>query len=335
MKSAKELPKYSAGKFLKKNQEYLEAQLLYAAIRLGLFRYLSSPISAARIAQTTGYHERNLELVLNALTAAEFLVKERGTYCSKPETDLYLNEDSEYYLGDGILYWKNAMELEGVEELVRNGSRSSDTRDSSGSDAYDFIGMARAAKNQMYTGRVQAFIQALEEFFKSDKEFKAIDLGGGSGIMAVETAVNFPKASVYVFDQPQVIEFTKDVIEEYGLPDRVKTVKGNFITDEIGSGYDLVIASGIFDFMGNPERMLSRIFESMNSGGILYADTHKVNEDYTFPRNCIIGWLSSHLRGLDILQTDKEIRKAVFGAGFLERKSAKEHEYSGYIFQKP
>lgn len=80
--------------------------------------------------------------------------------------------------------------------------------------------------------------------------------------------------------------------------------------------------------------MAKKIAKSLRPEGILYLDTHKVSDDKTQPAPCILGWLSTHLNGLDILQTDRDIVSAVEQAGMKKCKSAPEHAFTGYIYQK-
>jgi len=334
LKDANLIPLYSPGYIFNRTEMKLEAELMIAAIRLDIFSCLTEPVTVETLAARTGYHCRNLELLLNALTAAGFLVKEKDCFCNLPETEYYLNRKSELYLGENILYWHKITNLQNIEELVRKGPTHKSFRDENGSDSYDFRMMAQVAVNAMYTGRVQAFIAAMKPLFPQDRSLKILDIGGGSGIFSVELARYFAKAKITVFDQPSVTELTGEIIGEYGVEDRVETKDGNFITDDLGGGYDLLIASGILDFVGDLNVMAMRLYAAMKAGGYLYVSTHNVNETYTGPARYILGWLSSHMDGLDILKTDAAIRAALLKTGLTECISAPEHEFNGYVFQK-
>lgn len=335
MNDANVWPDYPADKFLRKNQDLLEAQLLYAGIHLEVFSYLTHAASAQELAKRLSCHAGNMELFLNALTAAEYLKKEHNTYINLPETELYLNKNSSLYLGDYLLYWKEATSLEELEKRVREGPEKAEQYKKNGSNAYDFRKMGLAAKNEMYTGRVQTFLEAVRRYFKENQSFSSLDLGCGSGIFSIELARNFPKAQVTAMDQPQVTKLTEEICREYGVEHRVKILEGDFTQNSLGKGYDLVIASGIFDFVGDVKEMAKRIYEAMNPEGILYLDTHKVNDAKTAPKPCILGWLSTHLNGLNILQTDRQIVDAVGQAGFASCTPAGKHAFTGYIFRKP
>ena len=250
-------------------------------------------------------------MLLNALTSVKYLIKENNKFHNQPDTDYYLNPTSEMYIGDHILYWRDMTSLSNLSDLVKNGPKEKTFSDENGSDFFDFRAMGQGARNTMYMGRVQKFITLVNELYKPDASLRVLDLGGGSGILSIEIAKNFRNAAVTVFDQPFVTALTRQVIDEFGVSPQVKTQDGNFVTDDFGCGYDLIIASGIIDFVGDLAVMSKRLYEALNDTGFLYVSTHGINEDFTAPAPFILGWLSSHLNGLDILKPDPVIRKSL------------------------
>ncbi len=315
MKTANEMPRFGAEKFMGKTHAVLEAQVMYAGIELDLFKRMGKPVSVQELAKQTGYNARNLELLLNALTAIGLLNKEGNFFSNLDETDYYLNPESEMYLGEHILYWRDMTNLNNMTELVRKGPEKTDFKDKNGSDFFDFRSMGQGARNTMYLGRVQKFIKLIKDYFKEDQAFKVFDMGGGSGIMSIEIARNFPNSKCVVFDQPVVIELTQEIIESYGVSNQVKTLAGNFSTDSFEDKYDLIIASGVLDFVGDLDKMAKKLHDSLNDDGYIYVNTHGINKEFTAPSNFILGWLSSHLNGLDILKPNIVIKNAIEKAG--------------------
>lgn len=148
-----------------------------------------------------------------------------------------------------------------------------------------------------------------------------------------ELAKLFPASKSIIFDQPKVIPVANDGIKENHLEQQVETRTGNFITDDFGSNYDLVIASGILDFCGDLDQMLGRIYNAMNAGGYLYVDTHRINDSFTAPSQSIIGFLATHMDGLNILKTNNQILTAIEKAGFMKHVCNQE-DASYYLFGK-
>ncbi len=333
MKDATKMPEYNASRVLGITNTLVQAQLIYSAIRLDVFSHLSSPKTAFQFSNETGYHSRNSELLLNALASTGFILKNDEHFQNCPDTELYLNKSSDIYLGEYLLYWYEIKDISRVEELVRFGPTNKSFNDPLGSDSYDFRKMGEVASVQMYTGRAQAFIVAIQRIFDKNASLSVLDLGGGSGVLAIELAKCFPHARAVVFDQPSVIPVAEEGIKENGLESRLNTRAGDFIKDDFGSGYDLIIASGILDFCGDLDAMTARIYCAIKVGGYLYVDTHQINDSYTAPSQCIIGWLASHMDGLDILKTDRQITAAIEKAGFISHTDNRDN-IPYYIFKK-
>ena len=334
-KDASIWPEYPAGKWMGKLQNYREAQILFAGIELDIFSLMENPVSAEALAEERGWDTRNCRLFLDALTSVGYVEKDENLYRNMPDTDCYLNRKSELYLGDYLMFWKEITSLEDAAERVRTGPEKDAVYKADGSDSYDFRKMAKMAKTEMYTGRVQAFLAAMKECFEKEQKIRMMDLGGGSGVMTAEFLRCFENARGWLMDQPSVTGFTAEVMEEYGVAKRCQIVDGDFKTDPIGTDYDLIVASGIFDFVGDPAKMAKKIAAALRPGGLLYLDTHKVSDDKTQPASCILGWLSTHLNGLDILQTDRSIVTGVEQAGLEKFRNAPQHAFTGYIYQKP
>jgi ubiquinone/menaquinone biosynthesis C-methylase UbiE len=333
LKDATKMPACSASRVLGISNQLLQAQLIYSGIRLDVFSHLGSPKTASEFSNETGYHRKNSELLLNALTSTGFINKENGHFQNCPDTELYLNKSSELYLGEYLLFWNKIKDISRVEDLVRSGPTHSSFHDPLGSDSYDFHKMGEVARTQMYAGRVQTFVAAIRDIFDETAPIKAIDLGGGSGVLAIELAKAFPFANAIVFDQPEVITVAEEGISEAGLERQLKTRSGDFITEDFGNNYNLVIASGVLDFCGDLDQMSKRIYTATTTGGYLYVDTHQINDEFTAPSQCIIGWLSSHMDGLDILKSDNQIVRALENAGFTKHICIK-NEIQYYLFEK-
>ena len=92
MKDATKMPDSSATRVLGISNQLLQAQLIYSGIRLDVFSHLSSPKTATEFSNETGYHRRNSELLLNALTSTGFIEKNDEHFQNCPDTELYLNK---------------------------------------------------------------------------------------------------------------------------------------------------------------------------------------------------------------------------------------------------
>ncbi|SFM20232.1 methyltransferase [Pelosinus propionicus] len=312
-----EYPTHSPRKFLGMLQQYRETQLLFAGISLKVFDFLKHDTSAEKIASLTGYDERNLTLFLNSLAAIGLLEKSNHQYRNTPEAELYLNQSSSSYLGGYLTFWNQMTGLDQVEELVRLGPDPAILKQNEGKELFDFCKLARLTAVEVRTGRVQSFLRAAAQLAEPAAPLRILDLGGGSGMMAIEFVRQFPLASGVIFEQPGVADVPEELVAEEHLEHRLTIMRGDFMTDPIGNNYDLIIASGILDFASaNLKELTTKMAQALTPSGYLYLVSHKVSDDYIAPKKSIVGWLSSHLAGLDILQTRSNIELALTSAGF-------------------
>ena len=88
-----------------------------------------------------------------------------------------------------------------------------------------------------------------------------------------------------VFDLPNVINLTKKYIEAEGFTGQVDTVTGDYLKDELGSSYDLVLLSAIIHSNSPEENKLlfEKCAKALNPGGQLVVLDHVMSEDRTEP----------------------------------------------------
>jgi len=294
-----------------------ETELLLSALRVKLFSYLESWETPNAVAAKSGLNERNLSFVLNALASIGLLEKRNETYRNTQQSNNFLNPDSSVYLGESILFREKMMSLQNIEERLTNGPDKNVLHNNKGIEVYDFYEAARVSIPEMYTGRVQSLIQAVTSLYGNKTPKKILDLGGGSGILAIELAITFPNCKSVVFEHPNVARLPRELVSERNLSEHVSVIEGDFNADDIGKGYDLIIASGVLDFAKDHlDSVMNKLYDALTSNGYLYVVTHNVSEDYQNPPESILGWLSSHLDGLDVLLTKKDIENALTMHGF-------------------
>lgn len=320
------MPSCSPMSFFRILQQQKETQVLLAAIRLDVFSYLDHPVSAEEVASLLTYDAENVEHLLRALVSMNILEKKGCLYCNTPEAKLYLSKQSQLYLGEYFIFWEKKTSLSHIEELVRFGTKWENTTSHS---FYDFHELARLSAVEIKTGRVQSFLHSAVPFFSKDQQIHLLDLGGGSGRMTIEFIKEYSAATGIVFEHPAVVDVPIMQIKQEGLEEQISVIQGDFVTDDFGNGYDLVIASGILDFAGTQvHELLARIYHSCRPGAYLYLVSHDVNDELTSPKESILGWLSSHLAGLHILRPKSQIKSALLSAGF---EPVQEMEQQGAI----
>lgn len=310
-------PKGNPQPYYKLLHQKRETELFLSALRLNIFSELEVWETAEALAKRTGLNGRNLDLFLNALACIGLLEKSGNTYRNTQESNEFLSKSSPLYLGDCLLFRERSMSPDHLDERVRKGPDLQIAQKNNGVEVYDFCGAARTGISEMYTGRVQSLIKASLQLLSDRPPKKILDLGGGHGVIAIELVLAFPGCRGVVFEHPSVACVPESLIAERRLSERIRVMQGDFNKDDIGGGYDLIIVSGILNFAKDHlDALLSKLCGALNVGGYLYVVAHGVSEDYQSPPETILGWLSGHLDGLDLLLTEKTIDDALFRHGF-------------------
>lgn len=153
-------------------------------------------------------------------------------------------------------------------------------------------------KGKPVTGKfdLKSFILAMDQGKEIDpealkklplkEEFKLLDLGGGPGTYSVLFLENFPKSKVTLFDFPEVIKFNKKVLPEKILKNnRFKMLKGDFLKNPIGKGYDYIWLSSVIHSYGKKEieKLIKKCSESLNKKGKIFVLDFFLNDDKKGP----------------------------------------------------
>ena len=314
-----------------------EAQLLLTGIKLDIFTYLEKPTETVVLAKKMNYNHRNLEIFQRGLVAIGLLDLRNDKFINTESTNKFLNRNSFTYIGDALLYKDEMLSLEGIEARIIHGPFDEVQSKKDGIGLYDFKKLAESTINEMYLGRVQKALTLISERFKSDDIIKILDLGGGNGVLGLEIAKNFPNSTAVIFEHADVADVPKTLIEKNNLGNRVSVIKGDFNKDDIGNAYDFIIASGVMDFAANYlDEFISKIYDSMNPNGYLYLITHGISDEFTGPKEMIVGWMNGRLRGSDLLTAESTILDCIERHNFKKEilNNNEKNLLKSYVFKK-
>ena len=290
-------------------QNYKEAQFLFAAIRLNIFSYLDTPVTVDVLSEKLKYDKKRLELLLMSLVSCELIGKLGDYYANTPETKDFLSRNSNIFLGDAILFREKIATLEGLDEKLK-------TEQSPGKNNYDFETIANATLPEMYAGRVQSFIKEMKKLFANPQHpLHILDLGGGSGVLAIEFVKHFPGSKAFVFETPELTAITERIIRQNKVEEDVGLISGDFASDDFGDNYDLIITSGILNFVNiDLSSFAEKLSVALRDDANLLIIEQYTGLDYNAPAN-ILSSLSGFLNGFPLPPDRSEIDGAMKGAG--------------------
>jgi cyclopropane fatty-acyl-phospholipid synthase-like methyltransferase len=146
-----------------------------------------------------------------------------------------------------------------------------------------------------------------------------LDIGGGSGAYSMEFVSRKPEIDATIFDLPNVIPITKKFLDTEGFSDKVKTYAGDYTTDDLPEGFDLVFLSAIIhsNSLETNQDLIKKSFLSLNKNGRIIIQDWIMNNDRTQPVSGAI-FAINMLVGTEAGDcfTEQEVSEMLKAAGF-------------------
>ena len=293
---------------------FQKSRILLSGFELDIFTNIDEAgITSNQISNNLHLDKHGCERLLNALVSLGFLRKQNDLFFNTEESFTFLSKISPGYLG-GLMHsnhlwntWSN------LTRVVRTG-----------------VSANPSEINERGEDWLSPFINAMHERAKTQAPqqlsnidltgIKSIlDIGGGSGAYSMEFVSKKPEIEATVFDLPNVVPLTKKFIDKEGFSDKIKTHPGDYTTDDLPEGFDLVFLSGIIhsNSLEINQNLIKKCYYSLNNNGRIVIQDWIMNNDRTYPTagavfaiNMLVGTEAGDCF------TEPEVTKMLKAAGF-------------------
>ncbi|WP_312429666.1 methyltransferase [Lacrimispora sp.] len=309
--------------------QYHQAQLFLASIRIDVYSHMEQPAQLHDLARKIGCSEEKLEPLLSALKTVGLIQKDNNGFVNTPIGNEFLVKSKPHYLGEILLHREQMNSLSHLEEQLFSEKNST-------IPMYDFAELAKAVIPEIYaTGRATDFITEINKLYPDkNSELHILDLGGGSGILAVEFVKSYPNGKAVVFDSPKVTPVTKEVVTQHGLEQRISVIEGDFNKDTFGGAYNLIVASGVLNFAhADLNGFMDRISEALCINGYLMVIGQYFNEEINSIHS-VLSWLPGRMNGFPAPPTEEVIKNATEKSGLNPVREVTPGRFRGQLFQK-
>jgi 2-polyprenyl-3-methyl-5-hydroxy-6-metoxy-1,4-benzoquinol methylase len=288
---------------------------MMAGMQLDVFTPLKDgPLNVGQIAAALGIDPARAAPLLYALVAVGLLTVDGDRFANTPEADHFLVRGRPGYIGmRHHAYRRRWQSMLEVAESIRTGTPHG---------RVDYASMATDERESFYRGLHTETLAAGREL-AARQDFsryrRLVDVGGGSGGLAIAMAEAWPHLSVTVVDLPGTIPVAQRYVDEAGVGDRVRVMTADVLSGPPSGSYDVAILRGVLIVLPPDQvrRILENVGRILEPGGAIYVvgwildDSRSSPLEYaTYNLNCVNAY--DHAQ----LYTEGELRAWLADAGF-------------------
>jgi SAM-dependent methyltransferase len=293
---------------------FQKSRILLSGIELDIFTNINeSGTTSNQIANHLHLNERACERLLNALVSLGFLTKKNHLFFNTADSFAFLSKKSSDYSA-GLMHlnhlwntWSN------LTQVVKTGKSAHPAEINERGEEWLF-----AFIDAMHDRAKKQAPQQLANIDLSEVE-SILDIGGGSGAYSMEFVSKKPEIAAIVFDLPGVVPITKRFINKEGFSDQIKTHPGDYTTDDLPKGFDLVFLSAVIhsNSLEINKELIKKCYNSLNKNGKIVIQDWIMNNDRTQPASGAV-FAINMLVGTEAGDcfTDQEVTEMLNAAGF-------------------
>jgi ubiquinone/menaquinone biosynthesis C-methylase UbiE/predicted transcriptional regulator len=259
---------------------FQKSRVLLTAHELNIFSILGDiSKSAKEVSEEIPANKDAVERLLNALVGMGIIDKERNRYSNTRTGYSLLIRDNPNYMACLDHISNLSKSWSDLTEAVREGKPAG--IDGSTIRSEEDLNKFISAMNW----RAAKIAPELVKMLNLRNVETVIDIGCGSGALGMEMLKVNPNIELTLFDYPEVMKIANKHVERKSLTGIVKSLEGDLLNDNIGSGYDLVLMSQVLHAYSIWDNLtiLNKVFSAMNHGGTLVVHEYILDENRITP----------------------------------------------------
>ncbi len=259
---------------------------MLAGMELDVFTTLATgPLSSEQIAGIIGVQSIKLRPLLFALIVAGLLDVKDGLFSNTPESNHYLVRGKPAYMGD-------------VQELtssnwVRILQTAATIRAGGPLEKYNYHSMPQneliTLFRGLYPGALADAARLMDQYDFSTYS-TILDIGGGSGGLAIAIAQANDQLQATVIDLPLITPITQQFVDEANIADRVEVIAGDAVHDSLPGLYDVVIARHVIQVLSasDSQALLKNLSQVLKPGGAIHLIGWVLDDSRLTPQNTVL-----------------------------------------------
>ena len=260
---------------------YWQSCALHAANRLDIFNLLDGqPKDLDALTAETEADRRCLGALLSSLVSMDFLDRDGDVFMNNQFGQTFLTHSSKFYQGGIVYMFENWYEAwGGLYDTVKSGKPSALMhQEYSDQETRDYMmGMHNRALSQA---------DVLTAMFDLSGKKQLMDVGCGPSTFAIKFCEKFDGLNAIAMDREQNLKIAKEIVDQYGMQDRVELRPGDYNTDSLGQGNDAMLLSSMTNQESpeNIKKLLQKCYDSMNKDGVIMIQEQLLHADKKGPQ---------------------------------------------------
>jgi ubiquinone/menaquinone biosynthesis C-methylase UbiE len=289
---------------------------LLAGMQLDLFTALKEgPLNAEQIAAKIGVGSNKLKVLLYALVVSGFLEVESELFRNTDSVYQFLVKGSASYVGDihELLstMWNAALK---TADSIQKGVPQA---------KLNYSEMSQDELRRFFLGEHPYAVEYGRDLVKR-YDFSSyttlLDVGGGSGGLAIAVTEACPHIKATIVDLPKITPVTQHYIDEAGAGDRVKVVTADAVRDPLSGSYDVAVMSAFIQVLSPDDACcaIKNVSKVINPGGEIYIRGYGIIDDSRTSPQKLVGFNLVFINVYDEGQayTEQEHKDWLEEAGF-------------------
>jgi len=289
---------------------------MLAGMQLDLFTSLKDgPMSAEQIAEALGVGSAKLRPLLYALVIAGLVNAEGDSFSNTDAANQYLVKGSPSCVVEihELLstMWHAALK---TADSIRTGLPQA---------KINYSDISQDELRQFFRGEhpyAIEYARDLLETYDFSSYSTLLDVGGGSGGLAIAVTEACPHIEATVVDLQTVTQVTQQYIDEAGAGNRVKVVTADMVRDSLPGPYDAAVMNAFIHVLSPDDacRAIKNVSQVMNPGGDIYIRGYGIIDNSRISPSKLVGFNLVYINVYDEGQayTEQEYRNWLEEAGF-------------------
>lgn len=259
---------------------------MVAGMELDLFTVLKDGAQTAdQLAKNIGVQTVKLSPLLYALVVAGLLTVEDDLFANTAEADHYLVRGQSKYLGGlqelTVNNWRRVIR---TAETIRAGRPLAEYDYHSSQD--ELIALFKG----LYPG-ARSDAKRLMRRYDFSTYRTLLDVGGGSGALAIAIAQANPQLKATVLDLPSITPITQQFVAETDVADRIHILAADAVQGSLSGLYDAVVVRHVVQVLSvdDSRALLRNLSSVLKPDGAIYLIGWMLDDSRLSPQN-IVGY---------------------------------------------